>query len=161
MSFGRAAQEFELFQKDKDVWGYGSVFYQGPLVSAKNRLTFAVDSRRHLNGTTDQDRLFELDPNDRMYPVFGDSSVRQEFATANSKVFARVERGTSHVMWGDLIGDLPSSATDGGRWSSYQRHLTGVEVRLADKAGDHVTVRGAQPKTAYARDVFAGGARSG
>ena len=157
VSFGRAAQEFELFQKDKDVWGYGSVFYQGPLVSAKNRLTFAVDSRRHLNGTTDQDRLFELDPNDRMYPVFGDSSVRQEFATANSKVFARVERGTSHVMWGDLIGDLPSSANDGGRWSSYQRHLTGVEVRLADKAGDHVTVRGAQPKTAYARDVFAGG----
>ena len=157
VSFGRAAQEFELFQKDKDAWATGSVFYQGTVGSPKNQLTFAADSRRRLNGTTDQDRLFELDPNDRMYPVFGDASRRQEFATSNSKVFARLERGASHVMWGDLVGDLPSSATDGGRWSSYQRHLTGVEVRLADTKGDHVTLRGAQPETAYAREVFAGG----
>ncbi len=157
VSFGRAAQEFELFQKDKDAWATGSVFYQGTVGSPKNQLTFAADSRRRLNGTTDRDRLFELDPNDRMYPLFGDASRRQEFATANSKVFARLERGASHVMWGDLVGDLPSSATDGGRWTSYQRHLTGVEVRVADAKGDHVTLRGAQPETAYAREVFAGG----
>jgi uncharacterized repeat protein (TIGR01451 family) len=157
VSFGRAAQESELFQKDQDATATGSVFYQGTVGSPKNQLTFAADSRRRLNGTTDQDRLFELDPNDRMYPLFGDDSQRQEFATANSKVFARLERGASHVMWGDLIGDLPSSATDGGNWSSYQRHLTGVEVRVANAKGDNVTVRGAQPETAYAREVFAGG----
>ncbi len=157
VSFGRAAQENELFQKDADAWGYGSVFYQGTVGSPKNHLTFAADSRRNLNGTTDQDRLFELDPNDRMYPVFGDASTRQEFATSNSKVFARLERGASHVMYGDLIGDLPSSDNDGGRWSSYQRHLTGVEVRVANDKGDHVTVRGASPNTAYAREVFEGG----
>ena len=157
VSFGRAAQEFELFERDKDVWGYGSLFYQAPIGSPKNRLTIAADSRRRLNGTTDRDRLFELDPNDRAYPVFGDSSRRQEFATSNSKVFARFERGASHAMFGDLIGDLPSSSTDGGRWSSYQRHLTGVELRLANEKGDHVTLRGAQPETAYAREVFGGG----
>ena len=90
--------------------------------------------------------------------MFGDASLREEFATSNSKVFARLERGASYGMWGDLVGDLPSSDRDGGRWSSYQRHLTGVEVRLADTKGDHVTLRGAQPETAYAREVFAGGA---
>jgi hypothetical protein len=157
VSFGRAAQELELFEKDDDVWGYGSVFYQGPLGSSRNRLTFAADSRRRLNGTSDRDRMFELDPNDRTYPLFGDASRRQEFATSNSKVFLRAERDSSHIMYGDLVGDLPSSATDGGRWSSYQRHLTGVEVRLANARGDHVTVRGAQPDTAYARETFAGG----
>ena len=158
VSFGRAAQEFELFEKDDDVWGYGSIFYQGALGSPKNRLTFAADSRRRLNGTTDRDRLFELDPNDRQYPLFGDASLREEFATSNSKVFARLERGASYGMWGDLIGDLPSSDRDGGRWSSYQRHLTGAEFRLAGASGNHVTIRGAQPETAYAREVFAGGA---
>ena len=158
VSFGRAAQEFELFEKDDDVWGYGSIFYQGALGSPKNRLTFAADSRRRLNGTTDRDRLFELDPNDRQYPLFGDASLREEFATSNSKVFARLERGASYGMWGDLIGDLPSSDRDGGRWSSYQRHLTGAEFRLAGARGNHVTIRGAQPETAYAREVFAGGA---
>lgn len=157
VSFGRAAQELELFEKDKDAWGYGSVFYQGPVGSPKNRLTLAADSRRNLNGTTERDRLFELDPNDRAYPVFGDASTRQEFATSNSKVFGRFERGASHVMYGDLIGDLPSSDTDGGRWSSYERHLTGAEFRLANAKGDHVTIRGAQPDTAYARDAFADG----
>jgi hypothetical protein len=34
--------------------------------------------------------------------------------------------------------------------------LTGVEFRLADAKGDHVTVRGAQPDTSYAREVFSG-----
>ncbi|HEY7290045.1 MAG TPA: DUF11 domain-containing protein [Vicinamibacterales bacterium] len=156
VSFGQAAPEFGLFEKDQSAWGYGSIFYQGDLISPENRLTLAYDSHRHINGTTDRDRLFELDPNDRVYPVFGDSSQRQEFATSNANVFARLERGNSHVMYGDLIGDLPSSDRDGGRWSSYQRHLTGGEVRIADAKGDHVTVRGAQPTTAYARDTFAG-----
>lgn len=154
VSAGQAAPEMALFSQDSDAWGYASVFFQGPIGSSENRLTLAYDSHRRLNGTGNRERLFELDPNDRLYPVFGDTSVRQELATANSKFFGRLERGGSHVMYGDLVGDLPSSDRNGGRWSSYQRHLTGVEVRLADARGNHVTLRGAQPETAYARDVF-------
>ncbi len=156
VSFGKAAPEFDVFKKDGDAWGYGSVFLQTPVVSSKTRLTVAFDTHRRLNGTTDQNRLFELDPNDRLYPVFGDTSRRQEFATSNSKFFGRLEHGTSYVMYGDLLGDLPASSQDGGRWSSYQRHLTGTEGRLANEKGDGVTVRGAQPSTSYARDVFSG-----
>jgi hypothetical protein len=138
VSFGRAAQEFEIFEKDGDVWGTGSLFYKGRVGSPKNQLTFALDSRRNLNRTTDRDRLFELDPNDRAYPVFGDASRREEFAMSNSKVFARFERGTSYFMYGDVNGDRPSSDRDGGRWSSYQRHLTGVEARLGDAGENYV-----------------------
>jgi len=156
VSFGQAAPEFEVFSKDGSAWGYGSVFLQTPVGSPKNQLTFAYDSHQNLNGTTGQDRLFELDPNDRLYPVFGDTSWRQEFATSNSKFFGRLERGQSHVMWGDLIGDLPSSDHDGGRLSAYQRHLTGAEAKLADANGNGVVVRGAQPTTSYARDVYSG-----
>jgi uncharacterized repeat protein (TIGR01451 family) len=156
LAVGRAAPEFGLFGKDGDAWGYASVFYQGGLGSPANRLTLAYDSHRRLNRTSERARLFELDPNDRAYPLFGDSSLRQEFATSNAKGFARLERGQSHLHYGDLVGDLPSSARDGGRWSSYQRHLTGAEVRLGDAGGNHLTVRAAQPSTAYARDTFAG-----
>jgi uncharacterized repeat protein (TIGR01451 family) len=156
LSFGKAAPEFEVFQKDGDTWGYGSFFVQTPVGSPKNQLTLAYDTHRNLSGTTTQNRLFELDPNDRLYPVFGDSSQRQEFATSNSKLFVRLERGSSYAMYGDLIGDLPSSDRDGGRWSAYQRHLTGAEVHVANPRGDGVSVRGAQPTSSYARDVFTG-----
>src|SRR4029453_12548739 len=156
ISFGAAAPEFELFARTGDTWGYGSLFIQTPVGSPKTRLTLAYDTHRHLNGTTRRERLFELDPNDRLYPVFGDTSRRQEFATSNAKFFGRLERGSSYVMYGDLIGDLPSSATDGGRWSSYQRHLTGAEVRVANARGTGVTVRAAEPTTSYAREVFSG-----
>lgn len=156
VSFGQAAPEFEVFGRTDDVWGYGSIFLATPVASEKNRLTLAYDSRRHLNGTATGDRLFELDPDDRLYPVFGDTSRRQEFATSNAKFFGRLERGESYVMYGDLLGDLPSSARDGGRWSSYQRHLTGAELRVANDRGDGLTVRAAQPTTAFARDVFSG-----
>ncbi len=156
VSFGNAAPEFELFEKDGRAWGYGSVFFQSGLFSPKNRFTLAFDSHRALNGTSSSDRLFELDPIDRVYPVFGDTSARQELATSNAKVFARIDRGASFVQFGDLIGDLTSSDHDGGRWSSYQRHLTGAEVHLAGARGSFVTVRTARLSTSYQRDVFAG-----
>ena len=156
VSFGQAAPEFELYKKDGDAWGYGSVFLQTPVGSPENKLTVAYDSHRRLNGTGERARLFELDPNDRFYPVFGDTSRREEFATSNSKFFGRLERGPSYVMWGDLVGDLVSSDRDGGRWSTYQRHLTGVEGRIANQRGDQLAIRGAQPSTSYARDVFSG-----
>jgi uncharacterized repeat protein (TIGR01451 family) len=156
VSFGDAAPEFDIFRRDGDTWGYGSLFLQTGLFSPKNRLTVAFDSHRRLNGTSGRDRLFELDPVDRVYPVFGDTSRRQELATANAKVFARLERSASYVQYGDLIGDLPESERDGGRWSSYQRHLTGLEIHVDNARGTSATLRGAQPSTSYARDVSSG-----
>ena len=156
VSFGRASQEFEFLEKNSDVSGYGSLFYRGTVASEKNRLTLSFDSHRRLNHTTDRDRLFELDPNDRQYPVFGDSSVREELAMSNSKLYAKFERGASYMMFGDVAGDLPSSRTNGGRLSSYQRNLTGAEFKLADRDNNYAMLRTAKPSTAYARDVSAG-----
>jgi hypothetical protein len=42
--------------------------------------------------------------------------------------------------------------------ASYTRRLTGVKVHLENSKGDYVSLTGARPDTAFARDVFAGGA---
>jgi uncharacterized repeat protein (TIGR01451 family) len=155
IAIGNAAPEFELFAKDgDDAWGYASLFYQGAIGSPENRFTMSYDSRRHINQTTGVERLFETDRNDVRYMVMGDTSISEELAPSNANLFARLERGRSYVMFGDLIGDLPESNDGAGRLSSYSRHLTGVEGRVGGT--NFVSVRGAQPNTAFARDLFTG-----
>jgi hypothetical protein len=41
--------------------------------------------------------------------------------------------------------------------SGYSRKLTGVQAHLENSQGDFITVTGARPDTAFARDVFPGG----
>src|SRR2546430_428841 len=109
------------------------------------------DAQRHINRTAGRDRLFQLDPLDRVYPLFGDSSTRFEAAQSNSKLYARVDRKRSFVMFGDF--DTEMSAPLAG----YSRKLTGVKAHLENSRGDSITLTGARPDTAFARDVFPAG----
>ncbi len=149
-SFGRAAPEMSLHSDDSKFRGHLEFFFRGS-VFGKNLLTLAYDSQRALNRTTGRDRLFELDPLDRAYPVFGDSSTRFEEASSNTKLYVRLDRGRSYFMFGDFETDLSDLSLSG-----YSRQLTGVKVHLENSQGDFVSVTGARPDTAFARDVFAG-----
>jgi large repetitive protein len=127
-------------------------FYRGQLLG-NNLLTLAYDSNRPINRTSGRDRLFQFDPLDRAYPVFGDSSTRFEDAQSNSKLYARLDRGRSYFLFGDMESENRSAGL-----ASYTRRLTGVKVHLENSKGDYVSLTGARPDTAFARDVFAGGA---
>lgn len=129
-------------------------FFRGA-IKQKNILTLSYDSRRPLNRAAGQDRLFQLDPLDRAYPVFGDSSTRFEEAQSNSRLYARIDRGRSYAMFGDFDADMSGLALAG-----YSRKLTGVKLHLEDRAGSFITVTGARPNTSFARDVIAGGSLS-
>src|SRR6185503_340166 len=129
-------------------------FFRGS-IRKRNVLTLSYDSMRNINRTAGQDRLFQLDPLDRAYPVFGDSSTRFEEAQSNSKLYARLDRGRSYAMFGDFDADMNGLALTG-----YSRKLTGVKLHLEDRAGSYITVTGARPGTAFARDVIPGGALS-
>jgi hypothetical protein len=48
-------------------------------------------------------------------------------------------------------------ATTARMLTGYSRNLTGVKLHLENRQGDSVTVTGARPDTAFARDVFPGG----
>ncbi|MEA2206224.1 MAG: hypothetical protein QOE77_3000 [Blastocatellia bacterium] len=129
-------------------------FFRGT-IREKNILTLSYDSLRPLNRTAGEDRLFQLDPLERAYPIFGDSSTRFEEAQSNSRLYARLDRGRSYAMFGDFDADLNGLALAG-----YSRKLTGVKLHLEDRGGSFITLTGARPGTAFARDVIPGGALS-
>src|SRR5215207_5923799 len=152
MTFGAAAPELSGAESDASVRSRLAFFYRGQFLGGKNLLTLAYDSNRPINRTAGRDRLFQFDPLDRAYPIFGDSSTRFEDAQSNSKLYARLDRGRSYF----LFGDFDTDSKDAGL-ASYNRRLTGAKLHLENAGGDFISVTGARPDTAFARDVFEGG----
>jgi uncharacterized repeat protein (TIGR01451 family) len=154
MSFGNAIPEVSLRGEEGNRRNHVSFFFSGQ-VWGNNSLTLSYDSQRAINRTTGHDRMFQLDPLDRAYPVFGDSSTRFDAAASNSKLYARLDHGRSYAMFGDLDADMEQVPLAG-----YTRKLTGVKLHLENNGGDFVTVTGAKPDTSFARDVFPAGGLS-
>jgi uncharacterized repeat protein (TIGR01451 family) len=156
LSIGKAAPESDLFRNNDTTHEYAKFFFETPFFSDKNLLTAAYDSNRPINRTTQQDRLFQQDPLENVYPVFGDSSTRYQTAQSNSHLFVRLDRGLSNLMFGDLRGDTSTSFHPDDSFTSYQRSLTGIQLHLQDKAGSYLNAKGARPETAFGRDVLSG-----
>ena len=150
MSFGKGIPEVSLRGEQGNFRSRLSLFYSGPIFK-DNMLTLSYDSQRPINRTAGRDRLFQLDPLDRAYPLFGDSSTRFEAAQSNSKLYARIDHKRSYAMFGDFETDMDAPL------AGYSRKLTGVKAHLENSNGDFVTVTGARPDTTFARDVFPAG----
>jgi len=151
MTVGQSIPEVNLRGEEGHLRNRLSFFYSGP-IGERNLLTLSYDTQRPINRTAGRDRLFQLDPLDRVYPLFGDSSTRYEAAQSNSKLYARLDRNRSYAMFGDFEADMEDLTLAG-----YARKLTGVKVHLENSEGDFVSVTGARPDTAFARDVFPAG----
>jgi uncharacterized repeat protein (TIGR01451 family) len=150
MSFGPGIPEVGLRNEQGNYRSRISFFYSGRFLG-DNMLTLSYDTQRPINRTAGRDRLFQLDPLDRVYPLFGDSSTRFEAAQSNSKLYARVDRKRSFVMFGDFDTEMDASL------AGYSRKLTGVKAHFENSGGDSITLTGARPDTAFARDVFPAG----
>lgn len=151
LTFGQSIPELNL-QGDQGHSRRRFGFYYSGRILEDTLLTLTYDSQRPINRTAGRDRLFQSDPLDRVYPVFGDSSTRFESAQSNSKLYARVDRNRSYAMFGDFESDLQDLSLAG-----YSRKLTGVKIHLEDSHGNFASVTGARPDTAFARDVFPAG----
>ena len=147
-SVGRAAPENTLRGDNARARSHIEFFYRGS-VFGKNLLTLAYDSQRSLNRTMGHDRLFQADPLERAYPIFGDSSARFNDVESNSKLYVRVDRERSYAMFGDFEAEMADTQLAG-----YSRKLTGAKVHLENSNGDFISVTGARPDTSFARDVF-------
>ncbi len=154
MEFGRAAPGISSTGDDENYRGRLAFYYRGRFLG-NNLLTLAYDSQRALNRFTGRDRVGGFDPLDRVYPIFGDSSIRFEDAQSNSKLYARLDRGRSYAMFGDFDADLDKPTLSG-----YTRHLTGLKLHLENAAGDFISLTGARPDTTFSRDVIPGGGLS-
>jgi uncharacterized repeat protein (TIGR01451 family) len=184
-SFGSAAPDIALHGDDRSYRTHTEFYFKGALPK-QVMMTLAYNSFRPLTRTAGRNRVFALDPLDRVYPVFGDSSSRFEDAQSNSKLYARFDRGRAFVMFGDFdvnsdnnttawqsqnlsenlassaIGNqaLPANSANSGsggpQLTGYQRRLTGVKLHFENARGDYLSATGARPDTAFARDVFPG-----
>lgn len=152
VTVGSAAPEMANEGLDEKIHARVQFFYRGSLFKSKNLLTLGYDSRQPLNRTAGRDRVFQMNPLERAYPIFGDSSTRFQETESNSKLYARVDRGRSYAMFGDFTADMEDS-----RLVGYSRKLTGVKIHLENDGGDFLTVTGARPDTSFARQIIEGG----
>jgi uncharacterized repeat protein (TIGR01451 family) len=152
LTIGKNAPEMQNRSVNENVRGHVQLFYKGQLFGSSNMLTLAYDSQQPLNRVSGKDRLFQLNPLDRVYPIFGDSSTRFQETESNSKLYARLDRGRNYALFGDFDADMEKS-----RLMSYGRRLTGVKLHLENNNGDFVTVTGARPDTSFARQIIKGG----
>ncbi len=152
LTVGKNAPEMINRGVDQNIRGHIQFFYKGKIFGDQNLLTLAYDSQEPLNRISGRDRLFQLNPLDHVYPLFGDSSSRYQETESNSKVYARFDRGRSYAMFGDFESGLETS-----RLLGYSRKLTGGKIHIENDEGDFVTVTGARPDTAFARQVIPGG----
>ena len=152
LSIGRAAPEFELYGQSGEVARHGDVFMRA--LYDEYLFTAAYTSHLPINNLNGVNQMFQQDPLDRVYPVFGDSSTQYQTAQSNSHLYARIERQLSYIMFGDLRGDTAQKNIYGA--SDFARNLTGVQLHLEDQKRDGLTLEGARPNTAFARDSFPG-----
>jgi large repetitive protein len=112
-----------------------ALFLKGK-VSGEYLLTLAYDSDKAA-----KERLFrDIQPGE-FYPVYGDSSVAGFDAQSTSRLYVRVDKGRSHVFYGDYSTQIdavqagPGSAGDERRLNQYNRSLTGAKSHIESADG--------------------------
>jgi hypothetical protein len=140
-------------------------FYLKGKIKGEYLLTAAADTREqplkdlfsNFDAKDPRYLLRRLDP-DRYYPVYGDDSTAIEDAPTQGKFYVKVERGDSHVMWGNF-----HTTIHGSDLVQYNRGLYGGRVKLVSEEstpdGDRrgmLEAFGADPGTLPGRDEFRG-----
>lgn len=140
-------------------------FYLKGKIKGRYIITAALDTNEedldslfsNLDKKDPRQLLRRLDPDD-YYPVYGDDSTFKEDAPTSGKFYVRIERGNSHVMWGNF-----KTKIDGVELTRYERGLYGASANLeTDKTTSFgeplAAVQGfaAQPGTLPQRDEFQG-----
>ena len=106
----------------------------------------------------DPSKLIERIDDDRTYTTFGDDSSITDETPSQGKFFVKVEKGNSHVMWGNF-----STSVSGTDFASVNRSLYGAQLQYRSEAananGDayiSVDAFAAQQGTIPHRDDFRG-----
>lgn len=142
-----------------------AAFYLTGMVKGEYLITASADTGdgpiaemfRNLDAKSVHALLDRIDPDD-FYPVYGDGSSFEDNAPTNGKLYVRIEREDSSLMWG-----LFDTSIAGSHFIRSERSLYGAE---AEYHSDEVTTNGAirtesvtyaaQPETAPQRDILRG-----
>jgi hypothetical protein len=138
-----------------------SLFTQGSIFD-DYLLTFAFDTRRKLNALNDdQNVMFRDRVEDRLYPIYGDSSQLNQIVTSNSNVFFKLEKDKSSLLFGDFNTGFVSADVTTPRMSNYNRVLNGARLKLDIPEITNLEIFGAISRQMFNRDEFQGAGVSG
>ncbi len=150
----------------RDTYAKGRLaFYLKGKIKGKYLLTAAADTGeddvrnifKNLDAKDPRRVLRRIDP-DKYYPVYGDDSTTLEDAPTNGKFYVRLERGDSHVMWGNYKTTIRNT-----EFARNERALYGASgVYKSEKVTKHgdskieVEAYASQPETLPQRDDLRG-----
>jgi large repetitive protein len=116
-------QELRQFSREtgngKTFAAARTAFFLKGKVQGEYLLTMAYDSDKEV-----RDRLFRDIRPDEFYPVYGDSSVKGFDAQSTSRLYVRVDKFKSYLLWGDYA---TTNFNPAQRLAQYQRSLTGAK----------------------------------
>ncbi|MGH6859379.1 MAG: TonB-dependent receptor [Phyllobacterium sp.] len=149
-----------------DVYTRGRLaFYVKGKIRGKYLLTAAGDTGeddlghmfRGLDAKDPRQLLRRIDPND-YYPIYGDDSTAVDDAPTNGKFYVRLDRGDSHVMWGNYKASITGTEfirSDRALYGASAVHRSEEATSFGERRTE-ATVYAAQPETLPQRDEFLG-----
>ncbi len=149
-----------------DVYTKGRLaFYLKGKIKGKYLLTAAADTAEgdldtlfsNLNRKDPRQLLRRIDP-DEYYPVYGDDSTTVEDAPTQGRFYVRLERGDSHVMWGNYKTKITGSKfirNERGLYGSHGVYKSETVTKHGDRKVE-VEAYTAQPDTLPQRDIMRG-----
>ncbi len=164
-NFGRALESVNPGEFEKTYTKGRLAFYLKGKIKGKYLLTAAADTGEGkigdlFKGFDKKDTnslLSRLDPND-YYPIYGDDSTIMEDAPTSGKAYIRLERGNSHVMWGNF-----KTTISGTEFARNERALYGAHALFKSESATNfgesktkLEAYAAQPGTVPQRDDFLG-----
>ncbi|PUA19901.1 SdrD B-like domain-containing protein [Glaciimonas sp. PCH181] len=108
--------------------GARAAFFLKGKVKGEYLLTTAFDSEKDV-----KDRLFRDIQPDRYYPVYGDSAQRGFDAQSTSRLYLRVDKQHSYLVYGDFLTQDASAVR---QLTRYQRGVTGLKHHYQNADGD-------------------------
>ena len=103
-----------------DLGVRGALFLKGR-IQGKYLLTLRYESEKE----DDDQRLFRDIQPDEYYPVFGDASIKGFDAQSTGRMYVRVDKDHSYVLYGDFT---TLDASDAQTLARYSRSFTGVKL---------------------------------
>ena len=149
-----------------DVYTKGRLaFYLKGKIKGETLLTAAADTGegelssifKGFDEKSSRDLLRRLDPDD-FYPVYGDDSTTIEDAPTRGKFYVRLERGDSHVMWGNYkttISGTELMRSDRALYGASGAYRSPEATSFGERRTE-IIAYAAQPGTMPQRDVFRG-----
>ncbi len=140
-------------------------FYLKGKIKGRYLLTAAADTGedkiqnlfKGLDAKDPRQFLRRLDPDD-YYPVYGDDSQAVEDAPTRGKFYVRLERGSSHVMWGNFKTSISGTDFLRNERALYGAHAVYKSETQAPDGGrtSEYSSYAAQPGTLPQRDELRG-----